>query len=1168
MRQLLLYIILACGATVSAQTTTTIKLTQLETSPVIESSRAGQVGLTNSDGKQRYAQFVEVDLNPIGFVPTATGNTQNYSEFVTDPNGDKWYIDWQGRGYKFPGAAVDKNGYYGGNLGNGGNGTIPSSTTSTLTNQLTFLIDTSALTGTVPIRIKINKPGDFEDFMSMVSGSNDSLFFYRSDANFVIRYTSAGDFALVADNKLMLQGDSIQMVGVGTHTGGGSIFLKQTAGGTVKKQIGINSTDLNFSPVLDINAGSNVTVTDTNGVYTISATGGGGGGTYYPGQGIDITNDTISLDTVQRLSFRTNQTYSGGVGTFSWDDVDGTLQLGLKGGNVTLQVGQESVQLVKHADNTGLENGKVVYLTSSSGTNMEVRYAQANSEATSANTLGLMTETVTGGNKGFCTTFGLVRNINTSNLLEGGIVWLSKDTAGAMTAVRPTAPNHGTMIGLCVKKHATQGVIFVEVQNGYELNELHNVYAPAPTNNQGLLYKSANSRWEAAEVDTSLYNEGQLSLTSTISGLTIQSSTEVPGIGYTKVSFNDQAGIYLEKIGDIINVYNTGDLLDNNEGTLGVGAGTATSSVITSNTSGATGVTVSGGTGIAVTETTSSNGGTITVTNSAPDQTVSLTNGGGVGVTGTYPSFTLTATDQSITNELQTIDTFSLSGQSLRASLSSDNQPAKVVTLPVVGITAGTNVTVSESSGVYTINSSGGGAPTGAAGGDLSGTYPNPTVAKIQGVSVSTTAPTNGQVLSYSTASSSYVPASVSARPAGSSGQIQVNKNGVFGSNSNFFLDTSFTRLSIGNNNPQARLHINGIGSLTAKTVLIQNTASPSRSLLDISDNGQFLIGTNSNALATAPTAAIGVTSTETNVGLAIVPKGTGAITAQIPDGGTAGGNVRGNNAVDLQMSRTANTHVAAGNLSVICGGANNSAQSANSIVLGGSGNLSSGTRSITGGENCTASSADAIAIGSRCSSTNTTSVAIGYSNASTGSNTLATGYNARSYLLSMRSHSGGNFVASENASGAAQRSDIGAYRSITGTSAAELTLDGGTPAAGTRLILALPTGATAGRLWNAIVELSAICTTAGGTVTAGESFIGSYNVGIKRTSGGGTALVGTPQNLITPQADSNMSSSVVTISADTGNNALKIEYTPPTGSNESTVIRVVATVYLTEVGY
>ena len=166
-----------------------------------------------------------------------------------------------------------------------------------------------------------------------------------------------------------------------------------------------------------------------------------------------------------------------------------------------------------------------------------------------------------------------------------------------------------------------------------------------------------------------------------------------------------------------------------------------------------------------------------------------------------------------------------------------------------------------------------------------------------------------------------------------------------------------------------------------------------------------------------------------------------------------------------------------------------------------------------------------------------------------------------------MRSHSGGNFSGTENASGAAQRSDIGAYRSITGTSAAELTLDGATAAAGNRLILALPTGATNGRLWNAIVQLSAICQTAGGSVTVGESFIGTYNLGIKRI-GATTSLVGTVQDMITAQADANMSSSVVAITADDANDSLKIEFTPPTGANASTVIRVVATVYLTEVGY
>lgn len=210
-------------------------------------------------------------------------------------------------------------------------------------------------------------------------------------------------------------------------------------------------------------------------------------------------NTTPNLNGVQL-----NGTTAGG-GLLTWDDGNGTAQLTLKGGNTTLQVGQETLARVYNDSGVSLTDGQVVYISGSQGNRVAVKLAKADSEATSAGTLGMVTEPIAIGAEGFITILGTVNGLNTSGLTAGALIYLSDSTAGAYTINKPTSPSHSVIIGYVERIHATAGSIYVKVDNGYELDELHNVVITSPTNGDLLLYNSATTTWEN-KLGTSLYD--------------------------------------------------------------------------------------------------------------------------------------------------------------------------------------------------------------------------------------------------------------------------------------------------------------------------------------------------------------------------------------------------------------------------------------------------------------------------------------------------------------------------------------------------------------------------------------------------------------------------------------------------------------------------------------
>lgn len=241
-----------------------------------------------------------------------------------------------------------------------------------------------------------------------------------------------------------------------------------------------------------------------------------------PGANTNITSlggITGGISSPDFIQFDTAAAATGAVGRMLWNDTDGTLEFQMKGGNVTLQVGQEQVLRVTNQSGATMVDGQVVYITGSTGNHLNVTLSQANSEMTSSKTLAVVTETIANNQSGFATTSGLVRNFNTSALTEGEAIWLSPTVPGGLTSTKPVAPNHAVLVGWCVRQHASVGVIYVHIANGYELQELHNVLITAVVNNQVLRYDSATSLWKNVTISPTVTLTGAVTGSGTMTDL-------------------------------------------------------------------------------------------------------------------------------------------------------------------------------------------------------------------------------------------------------------------------------------------------------------------------------------------------------------------------------------------------------------------------------------------------------------------------------------------------------------------------------------------------------------------------------------------------------------------------------------------------------------------------
>jgi hypothetical protein len=243
---------------------------------------------------------------------------------------------------------------------------------------------------------------------------------------------------------------------------------------------------------------------------------------------------------------------------------------------------------------------------------------------------------------------------------------------------------------------------------------------------------------------------------------------------------------------------------------------------------------------------------------------------------------------------------------------------------------------------------------------------------------------------------------------------------------------------------------------------------------------------------ATVPVNSLTPVTATTNADFALIPKGNGALLANIPDNTNTGGNKRGTNSIDLQTKRSANTAVASGNDSVVIG-VNNRASANNSVAIGssctadgvdsmalGSGSIcgagnnysfgtgstsSGGFGAVSLGRSNTSSGDGTLTAGFACTASGSRSVSLGESNTASSANSVAIGINntanaIHSFALGNRAHTfgiiGRQVYASgqEGTTGDSQASKFILRERTTNNTATTLTSDSGAAGAANQVIL------------------------------------------------------------------------------------------------------------------
>jgi len=152
---------------------------------------------------------------------------------------------------------------------------------------------------------------------------------------------------------------------------------------------------------------------------------------------------------------------------------------------------------VKNTSGSAMTKGQAVYVSGADGTNVTIQLATASTEAGSSKTLGILYQGLANNEFGWVVESGYLGGIDTSAATAGDSVWLGNTPGSLVFGAPPAEPSNSVYIGVVARSNINNGEILVKVQNGYELDELHDVFVGGVSTALPLVYNSTSSGWVA-----------------------------------------------------------------------------------------------------------------------------------------------------------------------------------------------------------------------------------------------------------------------------------------------------------------------------------------------------------------------------------------------------------------------------------------------------------------------------------------------------------------------------------------------------------------------------------------------------------------------------------------------------------------------------------------------